>query len=634
MQDNAADQKRLPGKRRRRGTLSFSDCLRMAAVLPTLGNPPLTLDQAISFAIILGTIALFVWGRLPYDLVALLALLTGVATGVIPPAKAFEGFSDDVVVIIAAALLVSAAIARSGIVETAMRPLLPRLRSERTQVPALVAATALLSMVSKNVGALAIFMPVAFQLARRTGTAPSAMLMPMAFASLLGGIVTLVGTSPNIIISKVRADVLGKPFSMFDFTPVGLSIAVLGVAFLSVGYRLLPRGRRGASSMAAAFSFDGYLTEVRLPPASPLVGATIARLTALGDGGVTVASVIRERFRRIHPAPDRVLQADDVVMLQGDPEDLERVVGRAGLQLAGEQALDGESGRAGPTAVLEGVLTADSSLVGRTPAQADLQRRHHVALLAVSRSGQRIDQRLNAVRLRAGDVVVLKGEQARLPEILGGLHILPLAERSIALGQSHRSVLPASVLLAAMALVALHVVPVAIAFFGAAVVLLLLRTMTMAEGYQAIEWHVLILLGALIPVSHAVRDTGGTDLIAAWLSGVVDLVPPTAALGLILVIAMVVTPFLHNAPTVLMLGPIAAALATKLHLNPDPFLMAVALGAGCDFLTPIGHQCNTLVMGPGGYRFGDYWRLGAPLSALVVAAGIPLIAFFWPLHGG
>ncbi len=595
----------------------------------------MTLDQAISFAIILGTIALFVWGRLPYDLVALLALLTGVVTGVIPAAKAFEGFSDDVVVIIAAALLVSAAIARSGVVETAMRPLLPLLKSERTQVPALVAATALLSMVSKNVGALAIFMPVAFQLARRTGTAPSAMLMPMAFASLLGGIVTLVGTSPNIIISKVRSDVLGKPFSMFDFTPVGLSIAVLGVVFLSVGYRLLPRGRRGASSMAAAFSFEGYLTEVRLPPASPLVGATIARLTALGDGGVTVASVIRERFRRIHPTPERVLQAGDVVMLQGDSEDLERVVGRAGLQLAGEQAPnDKADGPAVPMTVLEGVVTAESSLVGRTPAQADLQRRHHVALLAVSRSGQRIDQRLKAVRLRAGDVVVLKGEQARLPEILGGLHILPLAERSIALGRSQRSTLPALVLLAAMVLVAFHIVPVAIAFFGAAVVLLLMRTMTMAEGYHAIEWHVLILLGALIPVSHAVRDTGGTDLVAGWLSGVVELVPPTAALGLILVIAMVITPFLHNAPTVLMLGPIAATLATKLHLNPDPFLMAVALGAGCDFLTPIGHQCNTLVMGPGGYRFGDYWRLGAPLSALVVAAGIPLIAFFWPLHGG
>ena len=609
-------------------------------MLPTMESPPLTLDQAIAFTIILGTIALFVWGRLAYDLVALLALLTGVVTGVIPAARAFEGFSDDVVVIIAAALLISAAIARSGVVETAMRPLLPLLKSERTQVPALVAATALLSMVSKNVGALAIFMPVAFQLARRTGTAPSAMLMPMAFASLLGGIVTLVGTSPNIIISKVRSDVLGKPFTMFDFTPVGLSIAVLGVAFLSVGYRLLPRGRRGASSMAAAFSFDGYLTEVRLPPASPLVGATIARLIALGDGGVTVASVIRERFRRIHPTPDRVLQAGDVVMLQGEPEDLERVVGRAGLQLAGEQEhadKTRESGALMPDAVmtvLEGVITADSSLVGRTPAQAGLQRRHQLALLAVSRSGQRIDQRLQTLRLRAGDVVVLKGEQARLPEILGGLHILPLAQRSITLGRSQRSILPALVLLVAMLLVAFHVVPVAIAFFGAAVVLLLLRAMTMAEGYQAIEWHVLILLGALIPVSHAVRDTGGTDLIALWLSGVVELVPPIVALGLILVIAMIVTPFLHNAPTVLMLGPIAAALATKVHLSPDPFLMAVALGAGCDFLTPIGHQCNTLVMGPGGYRFGDYWRLGAPLSALVVIAGLPLIAFFWPLHAG
>lgn len=600
-----------------------------ARALP--GDKPLTLDQAMSFAIILGTIALFVWGRLPYDLVALMSLLAGIATGVVPMKKAFDGFADDVVVIIASALLISAAIARSGIVETAMRPLLPYLRTERTQVPALVAATAMLSMVSKNVGALAIFMPVAFQLARRTGTSPSSMLMPMSFASLLGGIVTLIGTSPNLIISKVRSDLVGKPFGMFDFTPVGLGIAAVGVVFLSVGYRLLPHGRRGAASMASAFSFDGYLTEVRLPPASPIAGATVAQLAALGDGAVAVAVVIRERFRRLYPAPDRVLREGDVVLLRGDPEDLERLVARAGLQLAGDAA---GSGDGGATMVVEGVVTAESALVGQTSAQADLQQRHRVSLLAVSRSGNRIDQQLNAVRLRAGDVIVLKGGRAGLPETLGRLHILPLAQRVIALGQSQRSYVPAAVLSVAMALVALHVVPVAIAFFGAAVTLLMLRTMTVADGYNAIEWPVLILLGALIPVSQAVHDTGGTDLIAGWLTGVIQLVPPIAALGIILLIAMAVTPFLANAPTVLMLGPIAATLATNLRLNPDPFLMAVALGSACDFLTPIGHQCNTLVMGPGGYRFGDYWRLGAPLSLLVILAGIPLIAFFWPLQPG
>ncbi|MBV8094821.1 MAG: SLC13 family permease [Acetobacteraceae bacterium] len=585
----------------------------------------MTLEQAIAFAILLCTIVLFIWGRLPYDLIALVALFAGIVTGIVPPSKAFEGFANEVVIIIAAALVISAAIARSGVVETLMRPILPRLRTVQMQVPVLVATVTLLSMFTKNVGALAILMPVALQLARRTGTSPSCLLMPMAFGSLLGGIVTLVGTSPNILIAEVRAQTLGKPFSLFDFTPVGLSIAVMGVGFLSFGYRVLPGGRKGAPSIDAAFTIEDYTTEARLSPQSPAAGRTVAELEALGDGDVTVAAIIRERFRRYPPRPDSRLREDDVVLLQGEPENLERLVARARLNLAGGGPEPGD------VSVVEGVVTADSAVVGHTPAQLDLRRRYNLTLLAVSRSGEVISRRLGTVRLRAGDVLVLRGASEAVPERLGELRILPLAERSITLGRSRRGWLPAAVLLVAMAWVAVGKAPVAVAFFGAAVVLLLFRVMTMEEAYETIEWHLLILLGALIPLSHAVRDTGGTALIAGWLSSVVQSVPPVAALATILVVTMIITPFLHNAPTVLVIGPIAASLAAKLNLNPDPFLMAVALGAGCDFLTPIGHQCNTLVMGPGGYRFGDYWRLGMPLSILVVLIGVPLIALIWKL---
>jgi len=587
----------------------------------------MTLDQAIAFGIIGFTIVLFVWGRLPYDLVALMALLAGVVTGVVPAKSAFEGLGDDVVIIVATALIVSAAISRSGVVETLMRPLLPYLKTEQAQVPALVVAVTMMSMVSKNVGALAIFMPVALQLARRTGTSASKLLMPMAFGSLVGGIVTLIGTSPNIIISKVRQDVTGHPFGMFDFTPVGLSIAILGMLFLSFAYRLLPRGRKGAAGIEAAFNLEGYVAEARLPPESLLVGKTVAELEAFSDGEVIVSGIVRERFRRFLPTPAAVLRGEDVLMLEGEPEGLERLVARGRLRLAGDAGEDA----APDQSVVEGVVTVDSALIGRTPEAIGLRERYHVALLAVSRSGERVGQRLHALRFRAGDVVVLKGETGGLPEALGALRVLPLAERAISLGQSHRGWLPAAVLAVAMGLVALNLVPVAVAFFGAAVILLVARVLTMEEAYRTMEWHVLILLAALIPVSEAVRHTGGTDLLAGWLEGALRAVPPVGALAIIMVIAMIVTPFLHNAPTVLMLGPIAATLAAKLGLNPDPFLMAVALGCACDFLSPIGHQCNTLVMGPGGYRFGDYWRLGLPLSIVVVAAGVPLIAYFWPL---
>jgi di/tricarboxylate transporter len=276
-------------------------------------------------------------------------------------------------------------------------------------------------------------------------------------------------------------------------------------------------------------------------------------------------------------------------------------------------------------------VTEASPLVGRTPAELDLLQRHGVALMAVSRSGERIGRRLSALRFRAGDVVLLKGGQERLPEALGDLRVLPLSARDVALGSRKRSLVPALVLGVAMALVGLDLVPVSAAFFGAAVVLLAMRALAMREAYETVEWSVLVLLGALIPVSEAIRTTGGTDLIAGWLAAAVQGMPPLGALALIMAVAMAVTPFLNNAATVLMLAPIAASLAQRLELAPDPFLMAVAIGAACDFLTPIGHQCNTLVMGPGGYRFVDYPRLGLPLTCIVLAVGVPMVALVWPL---
>lgn len=593
----------------------------------------MTLDQALAFGILGGTLLLFVWGRLRYDLVALLALLAGIATGIIPPDRAFAGFGDDIVIIVASALLVSNAVARSGAVEAAMRPLLPRLTSLRSQVPALVAAVMASSVFTKNIGALAIFIPVALQLSRRTGTPLSRLLMPMSFASLLGGLVTLIGTSPNIIVSHVREEVVGRPFGMFDYTPVGTGIALAGLAFLAFGWGLLPEGRRGGTSMADAFRLEDYITEVRVTPDSACVGGTIGELEALADVQLRVATLIRTGLRRNAPPRDWKIQAGDILLLEAEPEDLERVVARAALQLAGEGQAEAQL-PPDEVGVVEGVVTGDSPLIGQAVAETRLRERFGLSLLAVSRRGLRVRQRMAALRLQPGDVVILKGANETMPEALGELRILPLSERGVPLGRSRRSLVPILVLGAAMLLVGLHLVPVAVAFFGAAVVLLLVRSMTMREAYEAMDWPVLVLLAALIPVSEAIRTTGGTDLIAGWLSGVMQSLPPIAALALVMVLAMAVTPFLNNAATVLMLGPIAAGLAGRLHLNPDAFLMAVAIGAACDFLTPIGHQCNTLVMGPGGYRFGDYWRLGLPLSCIVVLVGIPLLVLVWPLSSG
>jgi len=590
----------------------------------------MTVDQALAFAIIFGMMALFVWGRLRYDLVALLSLLAAIAAGIVPPEKAFSGFSDDIVIIVASALLVSAAVGRSGVIERVVRKLGPYLTGIYRQVAALVGSVTLLAAFVKNIGALAMLMPIAFQFARRTGTSPSSLLMPMSFGALLGGIVTLIGTSPNIIVSRVREQILGEPFHMFDFTPVGASLAVIGFLFLIFGWRVLPTDRKGVVSMDAAFNLEGYTTEVTVPKDSPAAGVTVKALEDLGESELEVITLLRGTKRRYEPAGNVVIKPDDILILRGEPQALERIVALERLKLTRDKDKTEKDAPTDEIGIMEAVITPDSELIGSSVGQLRLFDRHGINLLAVSRTGRRIANRLRTVKLRAGDVVVLQGNLATLPETLGELHLLPLAGRDLRIGRKG-SLVPIAVLAAAMVLVALNLVPVAIAFFAAAVILLLIRSLTLREAYDAVDWPILVMLGALIPVSNALRTTGGTDLIAAWLSNIAMSLPAYGAVALLLAAAMAVTPFLNNAATVLVMAPIAAGFATNLGYNPDPFLMAVAIGAACEFLTPIGHQCNTLVMGPGGYRFGDYWKLGLPLSIIVLVAGTPLILYFWPI---
>jgi di/tricarboxylate transporter len=593
----------------------------------------MTTEQALAFGLVGATIACFIWGRFRYDLVSLASLLAAVALGLVSPKKAFDGFASDVVVIIACALVVSAGFARSGLTEALLRPITPKLTGARSQVPLFVAAVACLSMVTKNVGALAILMPIALQVARKTNTPPSSLLMPMSFASLLGGLVTLVGTSPNIIVSQVRQDLLGRPFGMYDFAPVGLALTALGVAFLSFGYRLLNKPRTPAVGLEAALEDQAYLTQVEVPTEGPAEARNVADLHRSGRGEVRVVALVRGGDRRAKPHGATVLKPGDKLLLEGDQAELERLIAVAKLKLTRSDKPVLMEEPTEDVHVVEAIVGPDSSLVGDSASRIDLYGRFGVNLLAVSRSGYRLTQVLNRIRLKRGDVIMLQGGERALPAALKALGLLPLAQREVRLGGVRHAVAPALILAGAMVAVAFHLAPVAIAFFAAAVAMVAFGGVRMRDAYAALDGPVLVLIGALIPVGEAIHATGGADLVAGGLSQVLGAAPPVMALGLVMLLSMISAPFMHNAPTVLVLAPIAAGLARRLHLNPDPFLMSVAVGAACDFLTPIGHQCNTLVMAPGGYRFADYPRLGAPLSLLVLVAGPPLIAVVWPLHG-
>jgi di/tricarboxylate transporter len=590
----------------------------------------MTREQLLAFAVIAGMMAMFVWGRIRYDLVAGLALLVALLSGVVPFDQAFAGFSNDIIFIIGAALLVSAAVTRSRLMEGLLQALGPRLSSVRGQLVVLVTVVTLLSAFVKNIGALAMMLPVALQMAKRSKVSPSVFLMPMAFGSLLGGLMTLIGTSPNIIVSELRQELVGRPFAMFDFMPVGLGLAVLGVVFLAFAYKLLPQDRKGESSLAEGIAIQDYVTEGRIGPQSSFAGETLRALRKKLSKDVSVNAVIRDGEKHA-ASQDTVLREDDHVILEGEPAALGDAVKTAGLELEGEDRETKAEKPAEEIATLEAVIAPHSLLIGRTAARLALHERFNVNMIAVSRSGERLTERLRDIRLYAGDVIVLQGPMPEMSEVLRELGCLPLAPREIHLGTVRRGLVPILVLAAAMVLAGTGKLPVGIAFFGAGLAIILLGSLTVREAYSSIEWPLLVMIGALIPVSDAIRTTGGADVIAAGLASAAHFLPPWGAVALILAAAMALTPFLNNAATVLVMAPIAASFAQRLGFSPDAFLMAVAVGAGCDFLTPIGHQCNTLVFGPGGYKFGDYARLGAPLSILVLLLGTPLILMVWPL---
>jgi di/tricarboxylate transporter len=585
----------------------------------------MTSQQLLSVAVILLMMVAFVWGRFRYDLIAVCALVLAVALGIVPTEEAFSGFSDDIVIIVGSALMVSAGVARSGIMEAAIHRFAPDVRQVRVQLVLLVVIVTVLSAFVKNIGALAIMIPIAFQFARRSGVPASTFLMPMSFGSLLGGLMTQIGTSPNIVVSRVREELTGQPFTMFDYTPVGAVLALVGVLFLAAFYWLVPKRTRAEGDLEAALEIENYLTEAEVISTSAVAGKPVSQLLGLAGGDAVVTSILR-KDRRITPLPNATLRAGDVLLIEGSHAALDRLVSRAGLSVTGGR----EPGKGAPVAI-EGVIGAGSSLVGWSAEGLALFGRFRINLLAVSRrTGGHIGQRPSAVRLALGDVVVLQGAAETLPGVLRDLGVLPLSERPVLLGSLRNGLVPVLILAAAMAGTATGTVPVAVAFFAAAVAMIVFRVIPLREAYRAIDGPILVMLAALIPVSDSLRRSGASDALADWLAQVGAGLPATGALGLILVVAMAVTPFLNNAATVLVVAPVAASFATQLGYRPEAFLMAVAIGAGCDFLTPIGHQCNTLVMGPGGYRFSDYPRLGLPLSLIVIAVAVPTLMLVWP----
>jgi di/tricarboxylate transporter len=611
----------------------------MVAVVPAMwknrlgraGESVMTNEQVLLFSLLGAALVLFAWGRLRYDIVAVLALLIAVALGLVPAATAFSGFGHPAVITVAAILILSRALRESGIVNPMVRLLRPLQSRSSLQVLAITGLAALCSGFMNNVGALALFLPVALQSAYAAGRPPSQLLMPLSFGTLLGGLTTLIGTPPNIIIASFRASETGQSFAMFDFTPVGLGVAAVGVGFVAlVGWRFLPLREHGDEEAEAIFNVEDYITEVRLPEGSPYVGHRLVDLETLAQGDIAVVALVRRKERMLAPSSFLRLQAGDILILESDTATLQKVVEDAELDSLGATELSVANLRSDRVGLVEVVVAPGSRMEGRTARSLRLHTRFGVNLLGVARQGQRVAERPGRIRFLAGDVLLLQGEREALPETLAALGCLPLAARGIVLGRRVVSVVPALVFAIAVLSLVAGVLPPHIAFVAAVAALVLLGEIGLRALYEAVDWPVVVLLGAMIPIGAAIESTGAGAVVTGPILALAGQVPLWAILTLVMVVTMLLSDIMNNAATAVIMAPIGLGIAHGLGVSIDPFLMAVAVGASSTYLTPIGHQSNLLIMGPGGYRFGDYWRMGLPLDALIVAVAVPMILVVWP----
>ena len=590
----------------------------------------MTTDQILLFGLLLFVFGFLIWGRWRYDLVAFVALLLALLTGVVPTEQAFSGFGHPATVIIALVLIVSRGLSNSGVIEVLARYVVDSGRRLATHVGIMSGLAAALSAVMNNVAALALLMPLDLQAAKKSGRSPSLSLMPLSFASILGGMITLIGTPPNIIIAEFRGDALGESYKMFDFAPVGIACAAVGVAYVAlIGWRLLPGNRTAADAGEELFDLADYVVEVRVSEKSDIIGKQVRDLDDVAaKSDVEIVGLTRAGRRQPGLARDVEIKAGDVLVIEASPDSLEEALGNLKLEYIGK----GEGVLEDVDLMLQEVVVQESSrLAGRSAMSLKLLYRYRVSLVGVSRQGRRFRDNVRKLTLDAGDELLLLGPEERLADVTGRLGLLPLADRGQRVIQRDKMWLAVGMFVAAIAAASTGLVylPVALGCVTAAYVFF--NIVPIREVYNSVEWPVIVLLGSMIPIGSALQDTGGTALIA---QGIVDLASgfsPAIVLLLLVIVTMTLSDVMNNTATAVIAAPIAIEIATRLNVSPDPFLMGVAVAASCAFLTPIGHKNNTLIMGPGGYHFGDYWRMGLPLEILIIVVSVPTILIVWPL---
>jgi len=591
----------------------------------------LTTHQALLFTLIGALFVFLIWGRYRYDLVAFGALLLAYLLGLVPTDEVFAGFGHPAVIIIALVLIISRGLYLSGAIELMASALLDGSRSIGRHIGLMAGVSAALSAVMNNVAALALLMPIDLQASEKAKRNPGLTLMPLSFASILGGMITLIGTPPNIVIATFRGEALGDPYTMFDFAPVGIVVAVAGIAYVAlVGWRLIPVERTNAALPSSIEGLDRYLVELRVPADAEVIGQRLRSLDGDADEcGVQVLGLIRAGERLPGMAVYAQLRPDDRIVVEGGPDGIDAFAGALALSYADSDRPS--KALSGTTIMREVAVPQTSRLVGRTESALRLRYRQGVILLGISRNGVRLRERLREVQIQAGDLLLFLGPEDTLDDVIEWLGCLPLAPRGLDVIQREKARRAIGIFALGIGLASLELIYLPMALACVALLYIVLDIVPLSQVYESIEWPVVVLLGAMIPISVALEVSGGTQLLADLFVAGTDGWPVTLILAALMLVTMTLSDVLNNVATALIAAPIALDVAERLQVSPDPFLMAVAVAASCAFLTPIGHKNNTLIMGPGGYGFGDYWRMGLPLEALVVVTGIPMILWVWPL---
>ena len=611
-------------------------------------------DQIAITGLILVMFALFAWNKWRYDIVAVIALVALVALDAIlggetselvkDPKRVLEGFGHPAVVTVAAVLIISRALRNSGVVDQISRSVMPFTKNQIPHILSLSLVVMVLSAFMNNVGALALMLPVALKTAVDRQRSPTILLLPMAFASILGGMMTMIGTPPNIIIANLRVELTRKlpedfiqesAFGLFDFFSVGGLVAVAGLLFIVlIGWRLIPGKSHKKPGMESLFQINDYITEISTPADCKWVGKTVTEVEELVGEKMAIFGFIRKDDKVLPPNPDGIIQEGCRYVVKADPVELQGLIEEHGLHLSKEMRHRIDSLKGENTGFTEAIVTAGSPLLGRTRTYLRRHSGNTMTLMAVARQNKPIRKQLKEVVFRVGDVLLLHGKTPEMDDTIADLNLLPLAERELNVGTFSRIGLSVAIFVGAIGL-SMTGFPMTIAFLGAVLAYILCGILPLRDIYREVEWPIIVLLGAMIPVSQAFQSTDCTGLIAESIKGLTGALPswsmPWSMVSLVMIVTMCLSDIINNAATAFIMAPIAVGISGTLGLHPDPFLMAVAVGASCAFLTPIGHQCNAMILGPGGYRFWDYWKVGLPLEIVIVLIGTPLILHFWPL---